>query len=231
MDIRDLKNNLLDINIELKGFIETNQSMEYDKPTGFIFSEKTGKWKRMKKGFQNIKVHPLFYSEICPHIEDAMCELNDVFKNNLHDSELINIYLIFKNNLFLIAKKLMDLDKAEEDKGLYYLTYEQMINTTKFHYFYLYCIYFDVYTLCMQDTDREQYLLTLDQFEYIKERSISIKSMLREANEVAEIKISSGLLELLNEDGTIERYRKILDMRGFMPRRNGRNITKALKTC
>jgi len=217
MDLRDLKNNLIDINIELKGFIETNQSMKYDKPTGFIFSEKTGEWKMMKKGFKKIKVHPLFYSEICPHVVDAMNELNDVFEKNLHDSELINIYLIFKNNLFLIAKKLMDLDKAEEDKGLYYLTYEQMINTTKFHYFHLYCIYFDAYTLCMQDADREQYLLTLDQFEYIKERSISTKLMLMEANEVAENKISSCLLELLDEDGTIERYRKILDMKIFIP--------------
>jgi hypothetical protein len=220
MNLIDLKNNLIDINIELKGLIETNQSMKYDKPTGFIFSSKTNEWKMMKKGFKKIKVHPLFYSEICPHVVDAMCELNDVFKNNLHDSELINIYLIFKNNLFLIAKKLMDLDKAEEDKGLYYLTYEQMINTTKFHYFHLYCIYFDVYTLCMQDADKEQYLLTLDRFEYIKERSISTTLMLLEANEVAEIKISDSLLELLEEDDTIEKYRRILDMQGG-------NLTKA----
>lgn len=215
MDLRDLKNNLLDINIELKAFIETNQSMKYDKPTGFIFSEKTGKWKMMKKGFQTIKVHPLFYSEICPNIEESMCDLSDVFKKNLFDSELISIYLIFKNNLFLIAKKLMDLDKAEEDKGLYYLTYEQMINTIKFHYFHLYCIYFDVYTLCMQDADREQYLLTLDRFEYLKERSYSTISKLVEANEVAKVKISTGLLMLLEEDDTVERYREILDMQAF----------------
>jgi hypothetical protein len=220
MNLTDLKNNLIDINIELKGLIETNQNMKYDKSTGFILSSKTNEWKMMKKGFKKIRVHPLFYSEICPHVVDAICELNDIFQKNLHDSELINIYLIFKNNLFLIAKKLMDIDKAEEDKGLYYLTYEQMINTTKFHYFHLYCLYFDVYTLCMLDADREQYLLTLDQFEYIKERSILIKSMLIEANEVAEIKISISLLDLLEEDDTIEKYRKILNMQTFMPEKS-----------
>lgn len=149
-------------------------------------------------------------------------KLQEISKYGFVESceELINIYLIFKNNLFLIAKKLMDLDIAVEEKGLNYLTYEQIINTITFHYFHLYCIYFDAYTLCMQDADREQFLLTLDRFEYLKERSISTTLMLLEANEVTEIKISSGFLELLEKDYTIERYRKILDM-------HGRNLTKS----
>jgi len=226
MVLFDLKNNLIDINIELEAYLTSKEKKLYNKATAFIFSEKSGEWTMSGSGLGEILVHPLFYSEICPHVAVAMCELNDVFKNNLHDSELINIYLVFKNNLFLIAKKLMDIDKAEEDKGLYYLTYEQLINTTKFHYFHLYCIYFDFYTLCMQDADREQYLLTLDRFEYIKERSISTTMMLIKANEVAKIKISSSLLELLEEDDTIEQYRKILDMEAFMPEQIERNITK-----
>lgn len=213
MNIMDLKLNIMDTNLSLEKILAHNERLPYTKPTGFIFSNKTYKWRMMKNGLGNIKVPPLFQEEICPPGEAIMLELAERFKINNYDSELINLYQILKNNLFLVAKKLLDLDQEEERKGLFYLTYEQLINTILFYDFHIYCITIDINIYSgILDEDRPKYHLILDQLEYIKERSQCTEWMLLKACRVAKFKISPSLLELIQKDDTIEDCRSILSL-------------------
>jgi hypothetical protein len=100
----------------------------------------------------------------------------------------------------LISRKLKELDDEEELKGIYYVTYEQMINDILFTYFHLYCLYFDFSNLCLSDKIKEEYKKSYERLELFRSKSICIQSMLLNANEVAEVKIEYALLELLEED-------------------------------
>jgi hypothetical protein len=92
MNLMDLKNNLIDLNLELEKYLSTTEQVLYNKPTAFIFSEITSEWNRSETGLGETLVHPLFQNQLCPNIVDSMLALNDVFKNKNYDSELINIY-------------------------------------------------------------------------------------------------------------------------------------------
>ena len=198
----DLKCNLMDLNLELGKYLITNERFTYNKPTAFIFSEDSSEWNMVKSGLGKILVHPLFYHQICPHIINSMLALNEVFKNQNYDAELINIYQEFRNKLYQISRKLIALDDEEEAKGICYLTFEQLINEITFTYFHLYCLYFDLENYCLSETIKEEYNQSFDQLKFFQERSKGIEWMLLEANEVAEVKISYSLLNLLEEDNS-----------------------------
>ena len=99
--------------------------------------------------------------------------------------------------MYLISRKLIELDDEADLTGFFFLTYEQIINDLKFTYFHLCCQDYDIENFCISEQDKEEFAKSKERMEFFKDKSISIEWMLFEANEVAEVKIEYALLEIL----------------------------------
>lgn len=209
MKTEELKKQLRKVNKRLELLLHTEIRIRYDKPTCFQFIDESSEWKLMRNG-TNLNVHPLFYDQFVFNIRDIMLALNQTFNFRFYDPELYSHYQDFKNNLFLIAHKLYDLDREEERRGLNYLTYEQLINSTCFTFYHLCCLFFDQDIGFLSDADFNNYVLSIFLFEFYQSKSDSTRTLLLRAYDFAEIKVSSEIFEILTDEEWTESLKLLL---------------------
>lgn len=175
----------------------------------FIFNEEDDKWCFCNEN--NFDV-PVIFSDIFNNNQfNLFQELDEYFQKNPKTNENIRqLFFSLKSIIHKTIVKIFEIDKHEEEQNLFYLTFEQLVNTARYLEYHMICLKIQSKYFELGVQDLNEYFQSISYLEYLIHPNHGINQKIQRLARKNEIHLHEDDFNFIKSTSQLDAYKKII---------------------
>ena len=210
----DSKTNLLNSFekiISTYDLLNNNDYHDYYNKVFIVYEEEFSKWCLCQD--DNFFTPAYFNCIYNNNLHKFFNELIQYFtKNKIADKDIVDKFFELRDIVLKSIQKIFELDKEAEKHGVFYLTFEQMVNTARYLEYHMICLSIQKEFFTINKKDIANYYISLSYIEYLSEPEGEFFKKISILAKKNEIEVNTNDFYIITDNSEKEYYNSLLNL-------------------